>query len=363
MSRRAIMVRVSGGGGALTSPATITIDAAQCGTADTTDFPLRINITNSAFRSVANGGLVTDANGHDIRFTSDSAGTTNLKWDPLIKYDAVTGQVVTNVKIPTLSHTTNTVIYCQIGDAGITTFQGGSVGDVWDANFKAVYSLGDGSTFNLNDLTANGDNLTNNHASGGTVASPIAGPNCGAADFRGNTSSSVAQQYMRNTNTLNIAHCTMEAWWNPKAGSLGNPCSLITLQDGVNSSTFDHIAFIKDGSNKTQGYLFDGASEILVASAGLSPMGDAWHYIALTNDGSTMSVYQDGASAATPISCGNGYIGYSSNNLFISGASPMAFSYPCLIAEPRVSNVARSSSYITATYNNLKPSSTFYTVT
>ncbi len=353
-----MMVKVAGGGGAGPTTLTITVDHTKCGTADTTDYPLRLDITHASLKSVANGGAIADAQGDDIVITSDFAGTTPMSYDPLILWNPSTGRVVTNVKIGTLTHSTDVVFYVQAGAAGVTTFQGGSTGAAWDANFKAVYSLGDGSTFNLNDLTSNGDTLTN-HATG-SLATPTAGPNCGAADFTGNGSS--AHQYMRNTNVLNIAQPTLEAWVNITF-PVGNRCQVISFVDTVGGPTADHTLAIQDNTHHARSYLFDGGVK---TTDGNSVTSGVWAYVAMTGDGTTQILYRDGASDAT-VACGNAFTGYTNNNLFLSGTNSggglPSFDVPCLIAEVRISNVARAASYFTATYNNISSASTFYTVT
>jgi len=61
------------------------------------------------------GGNVAYANGSDIFFSSDRAGSEVLDFD-LEMYDSGTGQIAAWVRIPTVSHTVDTVIYIQYGD-------------------------------------------------------------------------------------------------------------------------------------------------------------------------------------------------------------------------------------------------------
>jgi hypothetical protein len=66
-------------------------------------------------------------------FSSDSAGLTPLSWE-IDSYNATTGAVAFWVKIPTVSHTTDTVFYIWYGDATISTLQSTASG-VWDSNY------------------------------------------------------------------------------------------------------------------------------------------------------------------------------------------------------------------------------------
>ena len=144
----AMMLTASSGGGGggggvgangFTGKATITIDHTQCGTADTTSFPLLFNETIAGLKSTGNGGSVENANGYDIAFYSDSGLTTLMDFE-IETWSATTGELVAWVRVPTLSHTVDTVLYLGYGKSSITTDQSNRTG-VWDANFHAVYHL------------------------------------------------------------------------------------------------------------------------------------------------------------------------------------------------------------------------------
>src|SRR6266478_2308940 len=99
----------------------LTIDHTQVPSTQT-NFPVLVNFTNSAFATIANGGHVSNANGYDIRFFSDAALTTLLKWE-MERYNASTGEVVAWVKIASVSSASDTIFYMQYGDRTITTDQ------------------------------------------------------------------------------------------------------------------------------------------------------------------------------------------------------------------------------------------------
>src|SRR3989344_6655431 len=122
----------------------VTLAEAQSGTADSTDWPLTIALgygpqaADADLKTVANGGYVQNSSGYDIRPYSDSALTTALTFE-LVNYDGVNGKLEMYVKIPTLSASTDTVIYLAFGDSGIST--DGSSTATWDSNFKGVWHL------------------------------------------------------------------------------------------------------------------------------------------------------------------------------------------------------------------------------
>ena len=75
----------------------------------------------------------------DLVFTSDSGCSSPLAGWEIQSYTATTGQIIAWVIVPTLSVSTNTLIYACAGNAAITTFQGGSAGSAFDSNTKVVY--------------------------------------------------------------------------------------------------------------------------------------------------------------------------------------------------------------------------------
>ncbi len=59
---------------------TLTIDGTQL-TGDLTNFPVLFSAAVPSLALSTNGGHVQNANGYDILFTSDAAGTQKLSWE------------------------------------------------------------------------------------------------------------------------------------------------------------------------------------------------------------------------------------------------------------------------------------------
>src|SRR6185437_4627639 len=127
---------------------------------DQTDFPVLISGNYSFLATTAHGGKVQNANGYDIIFTSDAAGTTPLDFE-IDSYNATTGTAAFWVRIPTLSHTADTVIYMWYGNSSITTSQENKAG-VWTNNYLSVYHFGNGSTIGTADSGSAGYSLSTN---------------------------------------------------------------------------------------------------------------------------------------------------------------------------------------------------------
>jgi hypothetical protein len=100
----------------------ITIDHTKVPNTDQTNFPFLFSTTDPLLATTVNGGHVTSANGYDIIFTSDPAGQNQLPYE-MEEYTSATGQVVAWVQVPTVSHTTDTVIYLFYGNSSVTTSQ------------------------------------------------------------------------------------------------------------------------------------------------------------------------------------------------------------------------------------------------
>lgn len=141
----------------------ITIDKTLVGGVTHTDKDVLVKLSHTTLRSVSNGGNVQNVNGYDLCFAANTDGSTLYSWE-VQKYDAVNGIIIARVKVPSVSHSVNTVLYAVYGDSGISTFQGGSAGAAYDSANKLVIHGGDGSTLDLADKTTNGNNGTNSSA-------------------------------------------------------------------------------------------------------------------------------------------------------------------------------------------------------
>lgn len=203
----------SGGGGGYLKLYTFTIDHTQCGSSDSTNFPVLVSLSGTNLKTVANGGFIQNTVSiggitfpADLVFSSDNAGASPYSWTPKF-YDPVNGILVAYVKIPTVSHTTNTVFYMPYDNTAITTFQGGSFGSAFNANYIAVYPLPDGTTLSANDFTSNAHNGSVSNAT--ATAGPIAG---GGAAFARASSAFVSTGSVSLIDNLAAGGCTL--WLN-----------------------------------------------------------------------------------------------------------------------------------------------------
>jgi hypothetical protein len=146
------------GSSGYSSQSTIVIDHTKVQNTDQNDFPFLFNTSDPGLATVANGGQVTSSSGYDIIFSTDPNGLTKLDHE-LEGYNPLTGQVTAWVRIPTLSHTTDTVLYVFYGNPNITTSQQNPAG-VWGANYQAVYHLSNVGTGVAADSSVHGNTAT-----------------------------------------------------------------------------------------------------------------------------------------------------------------------------------------------------------
>ena len=321
----------------------ITIDHTQCGSSDSSSFPVLVSLSDTTLKSVGNGGHVQNSNGYDIQFFSDSGLTTRLPAEREI-YNASTGQYIGWVQVPTVSHSTNTVIYIGYGDSGISSDPNSDAtygaAKVWDTNFKLVEHFGDGTTLSLADSTSNANTGTN---SGATATTGKVGG--GVATIAGSSQKITAADLLSGATTATLSgwvyrSSTSNAMGFGRSGATGN--QFCVQWNG--SSIYFNVEHDDDAGGNYPSYALAGTG---------------WHFVCVTFDGSlTQSSrtkgYLDGAlQTLTPGGAGNPtalstygalnwFIGYQSDSGYLTGA----------VDELRASNTARSADWILTEYNN-----------
>ncbi len=320
----------------------ITYDHTLVGSSDLTNFPAPFFGTQANLATVVNGGFVTNSSGYDIVVTSDLAGSTIMDFE-LANYNAVTGQFEIWVRIPTLSHTVDTVIYIKFGNSSISTDQSNKHA-VWDTNYKLVSHLGSPTSLNLSDSTSNSNNGTNN---GGTA---VAGIIIGGVDLVGASS-----EYIDYGNAGSLSFIqdnqTIEAWIYIPAAQNVKWVLFKGIQGAVPNTGF---------------YITNASSSLQVNYRTTNSFGNPddlgsgnltfnnWHYIVGTcNGGTVKTLYVDGVSVGSNSATTNGV---PSGGPFRVGCDSSASLVPAdfisgNIDEPRFSNIARSPDWILATYN------------
>lgn len=331
----------------------VTIDATKVDS-DLTDYPFLFNSTIAEFKTTANGGHIENtasggASGSvtvpaDLVFCTDKDDPNGTKLDfEVEKYDPATGELVAHVRIPSLSSTSDTTIYICYGDSSVTTSQENVTG-VWDANFKGVWHLGD----SLVD-SSGGHDLTNYGSDN------ITGEIGDAQDFvRANSDYANDADYSET-----LTDATFELWLKSQPISAGHQRVFDVL--GVNYNAL-HIS----DSDNAYGSIpanrlafFDNTTDNSISIAWDSGWSDTWIQVTVACNGDSCTLYVNATSQASgTISSRHttgteARFGASINDVYYLDGS---------IDEVRISSVARSSGYISTTYNNQGSPSTFYSV-
>ncbi len=346
----------------------ITIDHTKCGSVDTSHYPLLFSTTNADLKVVGSGGKVQNSSGYDIGFYSDSALTAKLDWE-VEKYVSTSGLLIAWVRVPTLSVSSDVVIYLAYGDASISTFQGNVTGTWSDGGsnyFKLVQHLpGDGSdtnTVNFTDSTAN--NTATNHGAKSTNLSTV-GTDGGANMIAsgGPFYYSVADNASLDFSASDLM--TLEFLWEESVDNLATQIYLAKYQASPTVTGYQATSSFTGGNRKHSLALlgnFGSADYISVTGTGIG-MGThraMWTYdgsgantgVQLYIDGTLITLTRSGSLTATMAN---------TDALFVGADHTPANNLNGLIDEVRISKgIARNASYDLASYNNQFFVSTFY---
>jgi hypothetical protein len=315
----------------------ITIDKTKVPNTDQTDFPVLVSGTYTYLKTTGNGGDVTNANGYDIGFYSDSALTTKLKWET-IKYVATTGQVIYRVKVPTVATATNTVIYIAYGDSGISTDQS-DPSNTYDSNYVGVWNLPDGTTLSALDSTSNNGDGT---ITGCTAISTMVGD--GGASFNGTTDKIVVP----DSSPLDLAgtgNCTWSFQIIPTASAAAK--ELLQKESGGGWAIYID-------TNKIWYYIGGGGSATTTLTNGVL------YWITVVKDTTTMRFYLNGSTDGT--AAVGASISATTLDLGIGNNAAGSNGFDGSLGNIKISNVGRSADWITTEYNNESSPSTFYSI-
>ncbi len=298
----------------------ITVDHTKID-ADLTDFPMLVKLNSDNFDfSKAN------SDGSDIRFT-DSDGVTLLPYE-IEAYDSTNQKAEVWVKIPSISSTADTEFYLYFGNPSASDIQSS---DVWDNNYAAVWHM-ESSNGTAKDSTVNGNDGTVN--GGVTEVDGITGK---ALDLDGSSGyiSVPSNSSLDITDTLSL-----EVWVKIEGGY-----RILTKQYDSNGNLPYHI----DSANSHFRFLtYESGTQHYVSSE-IAPTG-SWQYIVATYDKSlssdNMKIYVDGLFEASSTYTD----GLSTNALELWMGRYSTGYLKGTIDEVRISNIARSDAYISATH-------------
>jgi hypothetical protein len=320
----------------------IVIDRRKINTATGTttplaNFPVLVSITDTDLKNYAS------TTGADILFTS-SDGKTKLNHE-IESYNSATGQLIAWVSVPSLTNTSDTVLYLYFGNATATSQQNATA--TWDSSYKGVWHLPNGSSLSVTDST--GLNTTTNHSAGATP-----GKVDGAASFNGST------QYVDlGSSLVSTGNLTVDFWVNatdPTTWKVFTYFKSASSDDYmlIGISTIGKLAAIGktyslDNREVTAGTMPSGLTHIAVTKG------------VLNGAGLITAVYVNGTSVA--ITAEDPSIGAGTAANILGGSwNPGSLAIPLAgsMDEVRVSNIQRSADWIKTEYLNQSAPQTFY---
>jgi len=308
---------------------TITIDHTNV-SATLTDFPLAVKINQDA-----NLGANAQSDGDDIRFTSDD-GVTILSYErESWRVRSGSGSGDFWVKVPSISHTTDTTIYVYYGKADAANGQART--SVWDSDFKGVYHLS-GSALSVLDSTSNARNGTN------VGATATTGQVDGAAALNGTSQkiNAITDPSLANAN-FSISS------WVKRSSATGTFDPVIG--QGTNSAN-NGLHFTYRPSNVFTCAFWGNDLDTTVTYT-----DTGWHFFECTYNAATNTrvLYVDGVAQNSDTATadyqgtGNMEIGYST--ALNSGSNEAWF--PGTIDEARISTSVRSAAWVKFEYYNM----------
>ena len=339
---------------------TIVLGHANVPNTDQIDFPVLISGVYSYLANVSNGGFVQNSNGYDIVFSSDPEGAMQLDHE-IDSYDPVTGTVNFWVRIPTLSHEADTVIYLFYGNPNVTVSQENKTG-VWRNGYVSIYHLSNGTILSAVD-SLNANSGTNQGATA-TI-----GMIDGAGGFNGATSyialpAAAFGNYPTSGSTTSYS-LSFEAWF--KTASTG---VILGQDDGAmpGGSPGGYVpAIYVDAAGDVRASIFWHGSALQLVSSG-AYNDNQWHSVVDTYSNGIETLYVDGlvlgTQSATEVPYASAYsyfLGAGETSGWPSTAGGWSYLNGAL-DEARISTVARSAGWVAAEYANESSPSTFYAV-
>jgi murein tripeptide amidase MpaA len=316
-------------------------------TEDQTDFPILIDLTDNTLSTKV------QADGDDFVFTDNNGNKLSHQIET---YDSAAGHLIAWLRIPYLSSTTDTIIYLYYGNPLAESQQNPTA--VWDSSYKMVLHLGE-TTGTHYDSTSNGNNGSPYNGVVQGVTSKIDGFDSfdGVNDYVEVTHSGTITGFTTAFTAsfwLKLEDTTRRQAILNKYNSAGNQRAwFIEFQTHATSGKVLGFFVSADGVNYRQYY------------ASFNPTAGTWYYITVVWETNTIpKFYVNGVQIST---IGTGTIASIFNNtgapLHIGRSTYETNRYlRGSLDEIRISNPARSASYILACYNSQKDPLSFYTV-
>ena len=315
-------------------------------TSTLTNFPVPIDISSDA-------DLAAHAqnDGDDIVFT-DASG---VQLSHEIEYfNGATGELQAWVNIPSLSSSTDTLIYLYYNNTGCSSQQNPT--GVWDSSYKSVWHLketGTGVHGEYLDSTLNNNDGWGGDGAGGAVPSFTAsGKVDGANDFDGAVD---FINFTDNSLNLGVGDFTVMVWEKSDAMSYPNTGVILSNKPNHNPVTWKGCLF----SVINTAFLYTCSSSQATSLTGTIDVTDnSWHHIAFTRSGTTLGIYVDGSPDVSTTGIVRNIT--NSNNMYLAYEDRADwYHFDGKVDEISISSIKRSDAWIQTTYRVTENSAGF----
>jgi len=326
----------------------ITIDHTQVGSGTHTDFPFLVTAACFDAAFFTHVAKTTPINNLDIIFV-DSDDLTKLDRE-IVDYDQAGNRLEAWVRIPSLSNSTDKVIYVYYGYAGANEPNNLTT---WSSAYRAVYHLQSYS----NPMTDSTVNLNHAAPQNMNASDSVAAKIGRGVDLNG------VDEYMTVAGTsasLQITgNLTLSAWMRPQSLTRNEYDRLISKKNTWNGANGYELEFNASAGIDRAAIGGGGNNQALAGAPGFSTN---WTYMTgVVGDPDTTHgrIYVNGVNRTTDDTIGALAAG---TETFCIGSTYTNALFQGTLDEVRVQSVARSAGWIATEYNNQNAPASFVSV-
>jgi hypothetical protein len=315
----------------------ITINSSEVA-GDLTDFPVLISITDSDLQSKAK------SDGSDILFLS-SDNETKLDHE-IERYNSATGELITWIKIPYLSSTTDTVIYMYYNNSDAENQQ----------NPEGVWSNGYVGIYHMIEDTGSIDNSASSTNDGTRVNTPT---RIAARIGYGQEFSGGGADDMFNVGDLGIAdgtneNITFSVWANIDNANTQDWGKIVSKRNDADTDYVYDLQLNADVDKDLYPVINGNTGAYYLVEK------STWVHIVVTYNGSKKNFYINGTLFDSEDQ--TGALWGSSTDTTIGDRADQAQNFGGILDEVRFSSVTRSAEWVETEFNNQNDTGSFYTV-